>query len=281
MNRNEHDRYRSEAAGALRGESPSRMFLSLAMSLAALALLALAATSGAQADDQVDRSGLGIRVSSLPSERIPYPSPKTGTYTARILIGTAVMKRPGTKRRIWYARTFTKWSGGAQRLMVINSRMVKGKMWLKLRLPIRPNKSAGWVPRDRVALAHTNRFVVVDKSERMLRIYANGRVIKRLRVVVGAPETPTPAGLFAIYDRVKQPDPKGFVGPWVLPLTAHSRQLRRYDGGPGLVAFHGRDGASLLDPLGTARSRGCIRMNNSRIRLMLKLYRGTAVKIQP
>jgi lipoprotein-anchoring transpeptidase ErfK/SrfK len=190
------------------------------------------------------------------------------------------MKRPGTDRGIWYARTYTKWSGSGQRLMVLKSQVVKGKVWLKVRLPVRPNNSAGWIPRDRVSLGHTSRYIVVDTSERRVRVYSKGRVVSSFRVVVGAPETPTPAGLFAIYDRVKQRDPKGFVGPWVLPLTAHSRQLQRYDGGPGLVAFHGRDGASLLDPLGSARSHGCIRMKNSRIRALLKLPQGTAVKVR-
>ncbi|MDQ2701109.1 MAG: L,D-transpeptidase, partial [Actinomycetota bacterium] len=56
--------------------------------------------------------------------------------------------------------------------------------------------------------------------------------------------------------------------------------LRRYDGGPGLVAFHGRSGASLLDPLGSARSHGCVRMNNRRIIQMAGYPMGTAVRIQ-
>jgi|SRR5215217_2010344 len=33
-------------------------------------------------------------------------------------------------------------------------------------------------------------------------------------------------------------------------------------GGPGRVAIHGRGGASLLDPLGTAASHGCIRVDS-------------------
>jgi lipoprotein-anchoring transpeptidase ErfK/SrfK len=39
--------------------------------------------------------------------------------------------------------------------------------------------------------------------------------------------------------------------------------LDDYGGGPGRVAIHGRAGASLLDPLGTARSHGCIRIDNA------------------
>jgi lipoprotein-anchoring transpeptidase ErfK/SrfK len=41
--------------------------------------------------------------------------------------------------------------------------------------------------------------------------------------------------------------------------------LQRYEGGDGTVAIHGRGGASLLDPLGSARSHGCIRLSNHAI----------------
>ncbi len=33
-------------------------------------------------------------------------------------------------------------------------------------------------------------------------------------------------------------------------------------GGPGRIAIHGRGGASLLNPLGSAASHGCIRIDN-------------------
>ena len=77
--------------------------------------------------------------------------------------------------------------------------------------------------------------------------------------------TPTPDGLAAIYERDPQTDPSGFLGPWVLPLTVFSNVLFNFGGGPGRVAIHGRDGASLSDPLGSARSHGCIRIDNTSI----------------
>lgn len=224
--------------------------------------------------------GPGVRISSLPGERVPGPSIGTGTYTARILIRTPVRRGPGRGEVIWRATGTTRWSGTEQRLMVLTSRTVKGHEWLKVRLPMRPNGLSGWIPRDRVQLSHSRRFILIDLSRRRLSIYAPGRRLTRFRVVVGAPSTPTPRGLFAIYDRVRQSDPDGFTGPWVLPITAHSEQLRQFDGGPGVVGLHGRDGASLLDPLGSARSHGCIRMTNSRIRHLSRIMKGTAVRIR-
>lgn len=222
----------------------------------------------------------GIHLSSLPQHRVPGPSRKGGTYTARILIRTTVRRSPGGKS-FWVARAFSKWSGGAQQLMVLGSKVHDGVQWLKVRLPGRPNGSSGWLPRDRVKLEHSPNYLVIDLSRRMVLVYGkNGRRTARIPVVIGKPGTPTPRGLFAIYDRVLQSDRHGFVGPWVVPLTAHSNKLRRFDGGPGLVALHGRDGASFLDPLRSASSHGCVRMNNSWIRKMVKLRLGTAVRIR-
>jgi lipoprotein-anchoring transpeptidase ErfK/SrfK len=108
----------------------------------------------------------------------------------------------------------------------------------------------------------------------------NGGVVDRWRAVVGKPSTPTPRGLFAVYERVRQPSPNDFDGTWALPLTAFSDVLRSFEGGPGQVAIHGRGGTSLLDPLGSARSHGCIRIDNSAIDVLARdVGEGTPVQI--
>ncbi|MEA2220249.1 MAG: hypothetical protein QOJ35_2875, partial [Solirubrobacteraceae bacterium] len=81
-------------------------------------------------------------------------------------------------------------------------------------------------------------------------------------------------------ERARQADPSGFVGPWALHLTAHSDVLTNYGGGPGTVAIHGRSGASLLDPLGSARSHGCVRVANDDVSWLARTVRvGTPVLI--
>jgi hypothetical protein len=85
----------------------------------------------------------------------------------------------------------------------------------------------------------------------------------------------------ALYERNRQPDRRAFLGPWSLSLTAVSNVLEDYGGGPGRVAIHGRGGLSLLDPLGTARSHGCIRIDNAGIRyLARRLPLGTPVELK-
>ena len=98
--------------------------------------------------------------------------------------------------------------------------------------------------------------------------------------MIGAPATPTPRGLYAVYEKLAQPNPKGFLGPWALHLTAFSNVLLNYGGGPGRVAIHGRDGASLADPLGSIGSHGCIRIDDANIRWMARVVPlGTPVLI--
>jgi hypothetical protein len=136
--------------------------------------------------------------------------------------------------------------------------------WVEVRLPWRPNDAVGWVDASDVTLRPTPWRVAISTARRSLSVYRRGRLVRHLRVVVGAPGTPTPGGLFSIIGAWASP-PGAFLGSWILPLTAHSDTLREFDGGDGTVGIHGRGGASLLDPLGSARSHGCIRLANAAI----------------
>jgi lipoprotein-anchoring transpeptidase ErfK/SrfK len=131
-----------------------------------------------------------------------------------------------------------------------------------------------------VRVRRTTLRVRISLSRRTVELLRAGRRRWRVRAVIGAPATPTPTGRFAISEPIRQPDAGGFLGPWALHLTAFSDVLDDYGGGPGRVAIHGRGGASLLDPLGTARSHGCIRISNAAIRRLAAVARaGTPVTI--
>jgi lipoprotein-anchoring transpeptidase ErfK/SrfK len=65
-------------------------------------------------------------------------------------------------------------------------------------------------------------------------------------------------------------------------LTAFSNHLERFDGNNAQVGIHGRGGASLRDPLGSARSNGCVRISNAAVSLLAERAReGTPVLIAP
>jgi lipoprotein-anchoring transpeptidase ErfK/SrfK len=200
-------------------------------------------------------------------------------YTAKILITTNVFKQPG-KGIETSLPTHAQWGGGPHVLLVLDSREFKGKTWLRVALPERPNGSTGWIREDFVRLSTTRWRITINRSSHVVTVFDNGRKARSFVSVIGAPATPTPRGLYAIYEKLAQPDPKGFLGPWALHLTAFSDVLFNYGGGPGRVAIHGRDGTSLNDPLGSSRSHGCVRVDDANIIWMARVIPlGTPVQI--
>ena len=190
---------------------------------------------------------------------------------ARVVAPTAARSRPGAGRVVQRLATQAPWTGGPVQLLVLRRRIdAAGRAWLKVRLASRPNTAAGWIDADRVRVRRTLWRVVVRTRARRVEVYRGGRLARRFGAVVGAPATPTPRGLFAIAEKARQPDPGAFLGPWALHLTAHSTVLDNYGGGPGRVALHGRAGASFADPLGTARSHGCVRIDNRHVSWMAR-----------
>jgi hypothetical protein len=145
----------------------------------------------------------------------------------------------------------------------------RGRCWLRVRLPFRPNDAAAWVNRNHVLLRPTQWRLVVSRPARTISVYHGGDELRRFRVVIGAPPTPSPGGLFSIIG-VRRWNPADFLGSYILPITAHSDVLQEFGGGDGRVGIHGRGGSSLLDPLGAARSHGCIRLANDAIEWIVR-----------
>jgi hypothetical protein len=187
-------------------------------------------------------------------------------WVAHVVIPTEALTAPGEGRIRSVIQTATADDGGPVALLVLGSRVTAdGTTWLKVLLPERPNGASAWIDADFVELARTTWRIDISIERRTVLLLHDGRVINRWPAVVGKPSTPTPHGLFAIYERVPQPSATDFLGTWALPLTAFSDALRTFEGGPGQVAIHGRGGSSLLDPLGSARSHGCIRIDNAAV----------------
>ncbi|MGE4425751.1 MAG: L,D-transpeptidase [Solirubrobacteraceae bacterium] len=213
--------------------------------------------------------------------RILAPSPRTGTTTALVVSSVRALRHAGRGRMVWRIPAETTWSGQPMILMVLESVIRDGERWLKVRLPIRPHGLHGWIPADAVVLGRTDYWVDVDRRARRVTVRHRNRVVRRFRAVVGARRTPTPRGLSAVYERNRQPDPRAFLGPWAVALTATSEVLQEFDGGPGRIGVHGRGGESLRDPLGTARSHGCVRVRNDDIRWFVrKVPAGAPVRIR-
>jgi hypothetical protein len=247
---------------------------------AVIALLAaLGMPSAASAQDAL--------VAKLPPRGEPgpvggiAPTPRRGAVTAKLLANTRVYRSWAIGPSIATLASSTTYTRSGTRLLVVGARYGKdGRLRLKVVVPLRPTNRPAWIKADKVRLLENRWFVRIDRARRLVRVYRNGRLVRRFRAVVGAPGTPTPRGLAAVFEAVPAADPTIFTGPWSLHLTAFSRVLDGFGAGDGRVAIHGRGPASLTDPLGTARSHGCVRIDNDRVRhLRRALPLGTPVRI--
>lgn len=171
------------------------------------------------------------------------------------------------------------WGGGPVQYLVLRSALVNGTRWLEVRLPERPNNDAGWIDANLTRDSTTPWRIEVSTGAARVTVERSGHQVASFSAVVGKPSTPTPRGLFAIDEPIRQPAGSE-LGPWALFLTAHSRVLDDYGGGPGRIAIHGRAGPLLADPLGSKASHGCIRVPDARIRWLSRIaVDGTPVEV--
>ena len=251
-----------------------RRLTNVAVSVGVTVAVAASATAGAAA------AADAVAMPVVPPS-IAAPSRAHGATIARIVVPAEARSRAGRGSKVWLVGTATSWSAEPQSLLVLGSATYRGREWVRLLLPIRPDGTTGWIPRSNVVLTTTRYWITVDKGARTVTIYYRGNPIRRFLAVIGKPATPTPDGLAAIWERDLQPDPQGFLGPWAMPLTVLSNALFNFGGGPGRIAIHGRDGASLENPLGSAASHGCVRIDNDEIDWMAAHIKpGTPVEIR-
>ncbi|HZC29356.1 MAG TPA: L,D-transpeptidase, partial [Gaiellaceae bacterium] len=164
---------------------------------------------------------------------------------------------------------------GSPRMLLVHTQR---KHWVRVYLPNRPDERTGWVHRRAVRLLTNPYRIVVRLHAHRLLLWKGDRVVLRARTVVGKPSTPTPAGMYFIVDLLRPPNPDGAYGPYAFNLSAHSRVLRTFAGGDGVVAIHGTDEPWLI---GQSVSHGCIRVRNEVIRRLARvLPLGTPVEIR-
>lgn len=265
------------------GGGPPR--LAVVLALAALApgsaWAAASTPGGASTATQTTEPTTPSTAATTPDDATPRAPTAKQTWVARIVLPVTAWKAPReSSTRLGTVEPQSPW-GGTNRLLVLDSRVVDDRRWLLVRLPGRPNANQGWVLAETVDTFPNRWRIEVSRRARLLTVWHDGKAVRRVRVVVGKPATPTPAGTFAIADKLRQPSSGEFVGAWVVPLTAHSNVLQEYDGGDGQVALHGRGGASLNDPLGSARSHGCIRLANTDIAwIAARAEAGTMVRVR-
>ena len=153
----------------------------------------------------------------------------------------------------------------------------RGRVWTRVRLPVLPNNTTGWVPRSALGgLSLVRTRLVVDLERLTATLYRGGKRIFSAAVGVGAPQSPTPRGEFYIRNKlVSYASP--FYGPVAFGTSARSEVLTDWPAG-GFVGIHGTDRPELIPG---RVSHGCIRLRNQDIlRLARLLPVGTPLSIR-
>jgi hypothetical protein len=215
---------------------------------------------------------------------VPLPGPTTyrlsgvGSISrwASVLRSVTARAAPSsTARAITTLSTIT--SDGTRNLVLLLDSWVDGSsVWVRVRLPILPNNSTGWVPRSALGTFNeVNTHLYIDRGLMTAVLYKAGKLVFRGRVGVGKPYWPTPTGEFYVRDRLSGfSDP--FYGPLAFGTSARSAVLTDWPGG-GFVGIHG---TSMPGILPGRVSHGCVRLKNSDIlRLGRLMPVGTPVTI--
>jgi hypothetical protein len=134
----------------------------------------------------------------------------------------------------------------------------RGREWVLIRIPGRPNGRTGWVLRDALgAFQLTHLAVTVNREKMRLYFYDDGHLIWDAPVGVGKPSTPTPTGHFWINEMFVLP-PSNPYGAYAFGTTDYST-LPNWPAG-GVVGIHGPYGAP-WSAIPGAISHGCIRLH--------------------
>jgi hypothetical protein len=157
--------------------------------------------------------------------------------------------------------------GTPEALPLLDRRSAGGQVWIRVRLPVLPNGTTGWVRRDRLSgyeVVHTH--LIVDRRRLKARLERRGRTVFRARVGIGRRQWPTPGGSFMVRNRLSGFD-SPIYGALAFGTTARSATLTDWPGG-GFIGIHGTDEPELLPG---RVSHGCIRLTNRKIRRLDRL----------
>jgi L,D-transpeptidase catalytic domain len=220
--------------------------------------------------------------SGEPAAARPTPAPATAADPASPAVHRRVLSRPGHLSRYAFVdrpvtvrarpdprapalgRLATRTPDATDELVLAlrDQRGADGARWVRVRTPLLPAGTIGWVPRGALSTyrrVHT--WLLIDRAALRARLVRDGVTILTARIAVGAHATPTPAGRFYVRDRLPRLDPAGAYGPEALGTSARSTKVTDWPGGD-TVGLHGTDDPNSIPG---RVSHGCVRLRNEDI----------------
>jgi L,D-transpeptidase catalytic domain len=146
--------------------------------------------------------------------------------------------------------------------------------WLGVVSAAMPNGRLGWIDRGSSGLGftHVRLRLEADLSHRLLRVWANGRVVRRVPVGIGRAGSRTPTGRFSITDKLRGGDYGAYYGCCILALSGHQTHVPRGWTGGARLAIHGGGNGAV--------SAGCLHASTRDLRYLMRVVPlGTQVVI--
>lgn len=199
------------------------------------------------------------------------------TRVANAVLRSPVHQMPTKSSKVVGRLRFQTEDGPLEVYLALESYLDRaGRLWIRVRLPMRPNGRAGWVVRDALGpLRVVTTKLRVDRRTLRATLYRSGRKTWSSRIGVGKDGTPTPRGRFWVRERLRNLGGNGVYGPWAFGTAAYS-SLSEWPGG-GVIGIHGTNEPELLPG---RVSHGCIRVPNDKISRLAKIMPiGTPVEI--
>ncbi len=209
-----------------------------------------------------------VKPAFVPGKPVPVRADEHVAAWAPVRHSVPARARPSASAPI-VASVSTETAEGTSNLVVVLD-VVKdstGRIWARVRLPVLPNNTTGWVPRSALGGYNFVRtHLVVDRERLTATLYHGGRRVFRAPVGIGQAAWPTPGGEFYIRNKlVKYSSP--VYGPLAFGTSARSDTLTDWPAG-GYVGIHGTNQPELLPG---RVSHGCIRMRNEDILRLARL----------
>ena len=200
-------------------------------------------------------------------------------------VGEAVWARKAPKpsaRRVKRLGLYVKGTNSPELVLALRERRsLNGELWVKVRLPMRPNNRTGWVPREALeGYRLTTTRLVIDTRGLRATLFRRGRRVWSSAIGVGQRRWPTPRGRFYVRERLVIPRGRirGLYGPFAFGTSAHSNTLRGGNWGEGVIGVHGTSSPELIPG---RISHGCVRVPNTKIQHLRQLMGlGTPIHIR-
>ena len=179
-------------------------------------------------------------------------------------------------RRVGHLRFLTEDRFPELYLLLAERRDSKGRKWVQLRIPGRPNGRKGWVSRGALGeYRKVTTMLKVDRRKLRATLYKNGKVVMTAPVGVGKRGTITPAGRFWVREKFRVRSAPVY-GPYAIGTSAYAPHLTDWPNG-GVIGLHGTNEPGLVPG---RPSHGCIRLHNRDItRLYRRMPVGTPLRV--